>query len=128
MFKNIFKTVILSIIFIGFAKAEPVNLKGTTKGIDVHLTSENSLTVGNNDFFISLSRNGKIIKDAKVKIKFFMPEMPGMPYMEYKSKAKLVGDKYKAMINFGMNGTWQYKLRFKTKDEKTYKLRGNMIL
>ena len=29
-----------------------------------------------------------------------MPEMPGMPYMDYIGKGKLVGDKYKMLIQF----------------------------
>mgnify|MGYP003960953733 FL=1 len=55
-----------------------------------------------------------------------MPEMPGMPYMEYKAKAKLVNGEYKMMINFAMGGTWQYQLKFKTSDNKIHTLRGSV--
>lgn len=62
------------------------------------------------------------------KIKFFMPKMPGMPYMEFEDKAKLVGDKYKLDVNFSMGGTWQYQLKVKTSDGKIHKIRGSVNL
>ena len=128
MLKNILKLFVSSILFIGFAQAEPIDLSGHVKGVDVTIKSAKSLVVGNNDFFVTLSKNGTAITNAKVKAKFFMPEMPGMPYMEYIAKAKLVDGKYKMLINFSMSGTWQYQLKFKTKDEKKYKIRGSINL
>ncbi|MCH9814604.1 MAG: FixH family protein [Epsilonproteobacteria bacterium] len=100
----------------------------TTDGYTINLTSEKPLTVGNNDIKIALDASGKTITDAKVKIKFFMPEMPGMPYMEYKEKLKLDTDAYKGVVNFSMGGTWQYHLKFKTADEKVHKVRGSVNL
>ena len=61
-------------------------------------------------------------------MKFFMPEMPGMPYMEYIGKAKLVDGKYKMLINFSMSGTWQFHLMFKTEDGKVHKIRSSVNL
>ena len=72
-----------------------------------------------------LSKDGSAIENAKMKIKIFMPEMPGMPYMEYKAKAKLINGEYKMMINFSMSGTWQYHLKFKTSDKKVHTVRGS---
>ncbi|HIO90784.1 MAG TPA: hypothetical protein EYG69_03340, partial [Campylobacterales bacterium] len=54
------------------------------KNIDnytVVVSSLKSLIVGTNEFQIFISLNKKPV-DAKVKVKFFMPQMPGMPYME----------------------------------------------
>ena len=128
MFKNIFKVLVSIMILVGVVNADFIDLSGNVKGVDVTLKSVNDLVTGSNDFFVTLSKDGKAISDAKVKIKFFMPEMPGMPYMEYKSKAKFVDGKYKLSGNFAMGGTWQYQLLFKTKDGEKYKIRGSVNL
>ncbi len=94
----------------------------------VKINSVKSLIVGNNKIEVVLQKDGKVITDAKVKVKFFMPEMPGMPYMEYKEKLKLDGDKYKGNVNFSMSGTWQYHLKFKTADGQKHRVRGSVNL
>lgn len=101
--------------------------KGVTKGIMVEINSEKTLVEGDNDITIKLSRDGQAITNAKVRAKFFMPEMPGMPYMDYIGYGKLDGDVYKTMINFSMGGTWQYHVQFKL-DGKKYTYRGSVNL
>lgn len=126
--KSLFKVFVAMLLAVGFLNAEPVSQTGEKNGYEIKLTSEKSLVVGDNTMFVKLSKDGDTVTNAKVKAKFFMPEMPGMPYMEYKDKAKLVGDKYKMMINFSMGGTWQYQLKFKTKDGKIHTVRGSVNL
>jgi len=99
----------------------------STEGYDVGVSSEKSLVVGNNTIKIALFKEGKKV-DAKVKVKFFMPEMPGMPYMESKAKGKTTEGVYDAKINLSMSGTWQYQLKFKTADEKVHKVKGSVNL
>ena len=101
--------------------------KGTTKGITVEIKSTKTLVEGDNDITIKLSRDGQVITNAKVRAKFFMPEMPGMPYMDYIGNGTLNGDVYKTMINFSMGGTWQYHIQFKIKGKK-YRYRGSVNL
>ena len=124
--KSLFKIVLAMLLAVGILNAEPLSQTGEKDGYELNLTSEKSLIVGNNDFFASLSKDGNPVRDVKVKIKVFMPEMPGMPYMEYKAKAKLVDGKYKMMVNFSMGGTWQYHLKFKSKDGKIHTIRGSV--
>ena len=124
--KNIFKLFIVMISMMTILNAEPVFQEGEKNGYDVKLTSEKSLIVGNNDLFVELAKDGNSITNIKMKIKVFMPEMPGMPYMEYKAKAKVVDGKYKMMVNFSMGGTWQYHLKFKSKDGKIHTIRGSV--
>lgn len=114
-------------LLLTFVYAEPVSQSGEKDGYEIKLTSVKSLVVGDNDFFVQLSKDGNIITSAKVRAKFFMPEMPGMPYMEYKDNAVLQGNKYKMMINFSMGGTWQYHVQFKL-DGKKYTYRGSVNL
>lgn len=126
--KNLFKVIVTMLLAFGILNAEPVSQIGEKDGYELKLTSEKSLIIGNNEMFAQLSKDGNSVTDAKVKIKVFMPEMPGMPYMEYKAKAKLIDGKYKMMVNFSMGGTWQYHLKFKSKDGKIHTVRGSVNL
>ena len=126
--KLLLKVISILALTVAFLNAEPINLNGSKGGYDVNLTSEKSLVVGDNIFYVTLSKNGAPVTSAKVKAKFFMPEMPGMPYMEYLDKAKLVDGKYKMLINFSMGGTWQFHLMFKTEDGKVHKIRSSVNL
>ena len=126
--KNLFKILLGLFVLTSLSFAEPLLQEGSKDGYDVKLSSEKSLVVGNNELFIELTKDGELTEDTKVKIKFYMPEMPGMPYMEYEDKAKLVDGKYKVNINFSMGGTWQYQLKFKTSDGKVHKVRGSVNL
>jgi len=125
---KLLKIISILALTFGLLNAEPVAQTGEKNGYTVKLKSEKSLVVGENTFFATLEKDGKAVTTAKVKAKFFMPEMPGMPYMEYKDKAKLIDGKYKFMINFSMGGTWQYHLMFKTADGKVHKVRSSVNL
>ena len=126
--KRVFKTITALLITVGVLYAEPVSQVGEKNGYDVKLSSEKSLIVGSNELFIELSKDSKAIDDVKVKLKVFMPEMPGMPYMEYEDKAVFIDGKYKVSINFSMSGTWQYQLKFKTNDEIIHAVKGSVNL
>ena len=125
---KLLKIISILALTFGLLYADPISHKSEKDGYNVELISENTLVVGENNFYVILKKDGALVNDAKVKAKFFMPEMPGMPYMEYKSKAKLVDGKFNLMINFPMGGTWQYHLMFKTSDEKVYKVRASVNL
>ncbi len=125
---KLFKILGALLLTFGLLSAQPIDLNGKKDGYDISLKSEKSLVVGDNTFLVTLSKDGNTITDAKVKVKFFMPEMPGMPYMEQTAKAELVDGKYKMLINFSMSGTWQYHLMFKTQDGKVHKIRSSVNL
>ena len=93
----------------------------------ISLSSTKSLIVGTNELKIAIYQDKKPV-DAKVKVKFFMPEMPGMPYMESKQKGKTTDGEYNLKVNFSMGGTWQYQIKFKTSDEKVHKIKGSINL
>ena len=126
--KNLIKVVLGFFLTFGFLHAELLEQNGQKDGFDIKLTSAKALVVGKNDFVIELSKDSKVVDNAKVKIKFFMPEMPGMPYMESESEATLVGKVYKLNINLPMGGTWQYQLKFKTEDGVVHTIKGSVNL
>ena len=126
--KNIIKIVLGFFLTFTFLHAELLEQNGQKEGYDVILKSSKALVVGSNELLISLSKDSKITDDAKVKIKFFMPEMPGMPYMESEDNATLVNGVYKMNINLPMSGTWQYQLKFKTEDGVVHTIKGSVNL
>lgn len=126
--KNLLKIVLGLFITIGFLQAEPLLHESNKNGYEVKLSSEKSLVVGSNDIFVTLTKDGVVQEDVKVKFKSFMPEMPGMPYMGSETKAKFEEGVFKVNANFSMSGTWQYQLKFKTSDGKIHKIRGSVNL
>ncbi|MGB7402403.1 MAG: FixH family protein [Arcobacter sp.] len=124
--KNVFKLFAGLLIAFNLVHADPLLQEGSKDGYDVKLSSEKSLVMGSNEIIIELAKDGADLSNTKVKIKFFMPEMPGMPYMESEVKGKIVDGKFKASVNFAMGGTWQYQLKFKTEDGKVHTVRGSV--
>ena len=109
-----------------FLNADMISQNGLKDGYEVKLYTKNTPISGNNDFYVTIKKDENKVENVKVKIKVFMPAMPGMPFMEYKTKAKLVDGEYKMMINFSMGGTWQYHLKFKTSDDMIHTVRGSV--
>jgi hypothetical protein len=126
--KNLIKIVLGLFLTFGFLNAELLEQSGQKDGFDVKLSSTKALIVGTNEFVVELVKDSKVINTAKVKVKFFMPEMPGMPYMESEENAVLVDGKYKMNINIPMGGTWQYQLKFKTDDGVVHTVKGSVNL
>jgi hypothetical protein len=126
--KNLIKVVLGLFLTFGFLHAELLEQNGQKDGYDVTLKSSKALIVGTNEFIVELMKDSKVIDTAKVKVKFFMPEMPGMPYMETEENGVLVDGKYKMNINVPMSGTWQYQLKFKTDDGVVHTVKGSVNL
>ena len=105
----------------GFSKT------GKAGSLSVTYSSAKPLVVGDNTMKVLVSENGKAVTGAKVEFKIFMPEMPGMPYMEEVKTMSAEGDAYSGNVNFSMGGTWQVKI-FIEKDGKKYKHSSSVIL
>lgn len=98
----------------------------TRDDFKVVVSTQKPFVNGNNEVDVMISNNNEALKNADVKVKFFMPEMPGMPYMEYEDKGKLQNGVFKANINLSMHGTWQYQIRFRTDDKKVRMVKGSV--
>ncbi len=120
------------ILFLVFMLFTSLNAAGYEKNIKyrafkVGIESKKPLTEGLNEVFFKIYKNSNPIDAKEVKIKFFMPAMPGMPYMESKAKAKKVAKGiYKAKANLTMRGTWQVHIYITDKNGKKYRIKTSV--
>jgi len=131
--KNFLKLASILTLGLFFVACNDTSSEGFTKtgkagDLSVTYSSAKPLVVGDNTIDVKISKDGKAITDAtKVELKVFMPEMPGMPYMENTNLLAPKGESYSGNINFSMGGTWQVKI-FIEKDGKKYKYASSVIL
>lgn len=99
----------------------------SSKKAEATLSADKPLVVGENRLTFHITKAGKAIDGAKVKVKFFMPAMPGMPYMEEVREAKnLGGGNYAVNANFSMGGTWQLHLFVTPEEGKKFRLKSSV--
>lgn len=78
-----------------------------------------SPVVGDNAAQVEVTdATGRLVTDAKVKLDYSMPAMPGMPAMNYSADVKQTGEVYNAMLNLSMAGSWNVDVKV-THDKKT---------
>lgn len=119
------KTAVFAVIVLliaGIAYAKEFKVKKDEGKYDVEAKIDNNPPiVGNNNISIEIKdKSGKYITDAKVVVEYSMPAMPGMPAMHYKEAAAVSGNKYNAVMNLSMAGSWNIEVKIK-KDGKTGK-------
>ena len=120
------KKLLLASLLCAAAFAAPINISGKAGDVDVKVKSEKDPFVGQNGFAINLAKAGKPLTAKTVKLKVFMPEMPGMPEMGEEVEAKGKDGVYKASINFCMKGTWQVTVTVVDADGKTKKYKTSV--
>lgn len=108
------------LLIAGFAYAKDYEVKKKAGDYDVEIKiDKNPPVVGNNNIEIEIKdAKGNYVTDARVKVEYSMPAMPGMPPMNYKTDTKLDGNEYKATMNLSMSGPWNITLRI-TREGKT---------
>jgi len=103
--------VLLLIAGIAYAKNYEVTKKAGEYTV-VATIDKNPPVVGDNNISIEIKdAEGKTVTDAKVKVEFSMPAMPGMPAMNYKEDAQLSGSAYTAKMNLSMSGSWNIAVK-----------------
>ena len=109
---------VLLIAGLAYAKDYEVTKKAGGYKVIVKI-DKNPPVVGDNNMKIDIKdASGKNVTDAKVKVEYSMPAMPGMPPMNYKTNAELKDTTYKAKINLSMAGPWNIAVKV-TKGGKT---------
>jgi hypothetical protein len=101
--------VILLILLLssamGHARGYEARKKVGDDEIEIRI-DRNPVALGDNPIEIEIKNGGKIVKDAKVLVNYYMPPMPRMPPMNYRTDAKLKGERYRAVMNIIMTGPW----------------------
>ncbi len=117
--------ILILIAGIAYAKDYEVKKKAGEYDVEVKI-DKNPPIVGDNNITIEIKdASGKYVTDAKVKVEYSMPAMPGMPAMNYKTDTELKGDEYKAKMNLSMSGSWNIALKI-TRSGKTATMKFNV--
>ncbi|MEW6054259.1 MAG: FixH family protein [Nitrospirota bacterium] len=110
------RLILCAIIFlligsIAYAKGMEINKK--TGGYDVRVYLEKDPPViGDNQITVTIKdAAGKVVTDAKVRVDYSMPAMPGMPPMNYKTDAAVQGNEYRATMKLSMSGPWNIAVK-----------------
>jgi hypothetical protein len=127
MKKIVLVTIALLLIAAGvvFAAGLEVKQKAGEYNVEIKL-DKNPPVVGDNNMGIEVKdASGQSVTDAKVKVDYSMPAMPGMPAMNYKTDAVLSGQKYSAKMNLSMSGSWNVAVKI-MKGGKTSTVKFNI--
>ncbi|HAK88610.1 MAG TPA: hypothetical protein DCP24_05985 [Nitrospiraceae bacterium] len=121
----VFTLILLLIAGIAYAKDYEAKKKAGEYDVTVKI-DKNPPIVGDNNVTVEVKdTSGKYVADAKVKIEYSMPAMPGMPAMNYKTDAELKGNEYKAKMNLSMSGAWNVSVKI-SRGGKTTTVRFNV--
>ncbi len=102
--------VFVLMVGVAFA-ADTITKKAGDYTVDF-ATDKNPPVMGKNSVDLAIKdKTGGAVKDAKVVIEYSMPAMSGMPPMNYKATAELKGDKYAAVIEPSMAGSWNVAVK-----------------
>lgn len=121
-------SVLLLVFLTGWMSyAKDYEVKKTAGEYNVEIKIDKSQpVVGDNNIEISIKdTSGKYVTDAKVRVEYSMPAMPGMPAMHYKTEAALKGYEYRATMNLSMSGSWDVVVKI-TRAGKTTKVKINV--
>lgn len=67
-------------------------------------------------------KTGKAVTNAKVKVRYYMPPMPGMAPMSYTTDAVLKGQSYGITADVPMEGGWRFEVTIGDEDSATFNL------
>ena len=117
----------LILLIAGVAYAKGLEVKQKTGDLNVTINMDkNPPAAGINNMEVEIKdASGASVTDAKVRVDYFMPAMPGMPGMNYKVNATSSGGKYAAQLNIPMACSWNITVRI-TRGGKTSSVKFNV--
>ena len=127
MKKIILVTMALLLLIAGVISAKGMEINQKAGDFNVTVTMDkNPPAAGINNLQVDIKdASGKNITDAKVRVDYTMPAMPGMPAMNYKTDAVLSSQIYAAKLNFSMSGAWNVAVKI-IRDGKTSSVKFNV--
>jgi hypothetical protein len=114
--------VLLSLCFLTTA-GEAASLSDSKKAGDYVVAVQidrNPPVLGINNLEVDIrGADGQAVTDAKVLINYYMPPMPRMAPMNYRVDAPFRGGKYRAAMNFIMEGPWYIAVKISHQGKTT---------
>ena len=111
--------------FIGYISQKKIKKKVGQYEAEVKI-DRNPPIVGDNHIEIEIKDGAdKHVTDAKVLVNYYMPPMPRMAPMNYRTDAKRKGEKYRATMNFIISGPWVIAIII-TREGKTSTVKLNV--
>jgi hypothetical protein len=107
---NRFTPFFLFFLLLG-GVADGKNLEATKRAgdyqVEIVMDRNPPIAIGDNNIEIEIrDKAGKRVTDAQVIVNYYMPPMPRMAPMSYKTEAKMKKGKYHAAMKFIMAGPW----------------------
>lgn len=119
-------SIFLLLASVAFGRGYEAKRKAGEYEIDVKIDKNPPVAIGDNHIEIEIKdASGKHVTDVKVLINYYMPPMPRMAPMNYKTNAKLKGKKYTATMHFIMAGPWIIVIKV-TREGKTVTTKLNV--
>lgn len=102
---------ILLFLLLLVASAEAKTYEASKKAgeyqVEIVIDRNPPVAIGNNNLEIEIKdKTGKTVTDAQVIVNYYMPPMPRMAPMNYRTEAKIKKGKYYATMKFIMAGPW----------------------
>jgi hypothetical protein len=113
--KSMTVSFLLLLLAADVADSRGLTVKRNARGYQVEATIDRyPLVLGDNHIEIAIrDGSGKSVTDAEVLVNYYMPPMPRMVPMNYKTEASLDSDRYKAKMDIIMAGPWYIKIIIK---------------
>ncbi len=117
--------ILILMVDVAYARGYTVRKKVGNYEAEIRI-DRNPPVIGDNHIEIEIrDSDGKYITDARVLVNYYMSPMPRMAHMNYRTDAKLKGEKYKATMNFIMSGPWIIAIKI-TRQGKTVTTKINV--
>ena len=119
-------SIFLLLASVSFGRGYEAKRKAGEYEIEVKIDKNPPVAIGDNHIEIEVKDGkGNTVTDVKVLINYYMPPMPRMAPMNYKTDAKLKGNKYRATMHFIMAGPWVIAIKV-TREGKTVTTKLNV--
>lgn len=116
--KILMAAFVLLFLIADEAGSTELKVKSSAGAYQVEATLDRyPLVLGDNHMEIEIrDASDQRIPDAEVVVNYYMPPMPRMVPMNYKTEAEPESGKYKAKMNIIMTGPWYVKIIIKQGD------------
>jgi hypothetical protein len=113
--KTFLISILLMFLTVTSAYSKEFTVRGTAKDYEVEATIDRyPLVIGDNKIEIEIRDDkGNNVTDAEVLVNYYMPPMPRMVPMNYRTEASLKSERYRATMNIIMCGPWYIKIIIK---------------